>query len=155
MKNKLILLLIALCVLTGCGKEEKPQYDYTDFKQSMTDFFKEIEETNNKFSEIDASADNSTDLMREYLKNMEQSYKKLAEIEPPEQYKATESLADEAYNYIIEANKFYDQSFAENSLNEYTLEAANECLSRARLRLQYIIGILHNDIPEIPSEIPE
>lgn len=149
MKKRMFVipLVVSLMLLfSSCGTTEVE--DYSDYKNSMNNFFESVTTLNDQINALDPSdADSVSDLFM-YLEELEEQFKYFAEIEVPKEYQATESLADEAYEYMQEANEYFAQSFSDNSFNEYTLEAAMECYSRANKRMQYVISIIHGELPD-------
>lgn len=149
MKNKLLKIacvVLSLSLIAGCGGA--PAEDFSDYKSQMNNFFESVVKLDEEINALDVDkGDNIEDLFI-LLDQVEEQFKYFADIEVPKEFQVTESLADEAYEYMKEANEFYRQSFSENSFNENTLAAANECYARANKRMQYVIDIIHGKLPE-------
>lgn len=144
-KISVCLLLPVLC-LTGCGKDAK----LAAYEEKMSSFFSTITELHSNMNAIDASADAvaaQAELLA-YLDAMELEFNNLAALEVPEEFISVETLADEAAENMTQAVELYHQFFEGEEASSVTAEAAAEYYSRANIRLQYIISILHGEIPE-------
>lgn len=148
MKRKLAaLLLIAFIIssLSACGEGGE---DYSDYKEQMNNFCESITTLDEEINSLNPEDDDAVEDLFIYLNELEEQFKYFSEIEVPKNFQVTESLADEAYDYMKQANEYFEQSFSDNSFNEYTLEAAMECYARANKRVHYVIDIIHGELPE-------
>lgn len=144
MKNKFLLTLSALLLavsLTGCGEDPK----LTKFKNDIEAFCNDIATIDANMNSIDAASESAPDELLDYLDQLEQSFKVLAEISAPEEYAYIEDLADEASAYMTTAVSSYHEAFGDNSYNEYTAEYARENYERAYLRVTVILQLLHGE----------
>lgn len=144
MKNKFLLLLSVLLLsisLTGCGEDPK----LTKFKNDINSFCEDIAILDTNINNIDATNENASDELLDYLDQLDQSFKVLAEISVPEEYAYIEELSDEASTYMTTAVAAYHEAFGENSYNEYTAEYARENYERAYLRVTVILQLLHGE----------
>ncbi len=66
----------------------------------------------------------------------------------PEQFSAVESLADEADENMKEAVALFHTAYDGETYDEGSEQAALEYYNRTNIRIQYIITILHGEIPE-------
>ncbi len=149
MKKKLTVFISSILLTIGisaCGS--KPTNDYSEYINSMDNFFQGVETLNEEMNALDPDDPNAVNDLFMYLQDVEEQFRYFSEIEVPEEYQVTESLADEAYDYMKEANKYFAQSFSDNSFIEYTLEAAMECYNRANKRMKYVVDLIHGRIPE-------
>lgn len=149
MRKKLLLLtsiFVFAFSLTACSAA--PEEVDSEYKNSMENFFQGVSTLNDQINALNPDDPDSVSDLFMYLNELEEQFKYFADIDVPEEYQVTESLADEAYDYMKEANNYFSQSFSDNSFNEYTLEAAMECYSRANKRMQYVIDIIHGEMPE-------
>ena len=149
MKRFIVListLVLIIASFAGCGNEAGN--DNNDYKKKMTAFFENVQKLDEQMNALDPESETSISDLFALLEQLEEQFKNFAEIEVPEEYIVTESLADEAYDYMKEANEYFRQSFSENSYNEYTLEAAMECYARANKRMHYVIDIIHGKLPD-------
>lgn len=145
--NKLLALCaILLCGMwmTGCGEDEA----LTTYQEDMNTFFEHIAEINDGMNSIDASADDATQQLLSYLDQLQAEVAWMAELETPDQFSAVDSLADEADENMQQAVTLYHEAYGSGEYNEPIAEAAGEYYDRANLRIQYIIMILHGEIPE-------
>ena len=139
--------ITALSLLSGCG-EDVATDDYSDYKNSLNNFFDAVTTLDEEINALDPEDDDSISELFVYLDELEDQFEYFAEIEVPDAYIVTESLADEAYDYMKQANEYFKASFSDTSYNQYTYEAGLECYSRANKRVQYVISILHGELPE-------
>ena len=149
MKKKLYMftcLLLISVSLSACGKIEAP--DYSEYQNQMDNFFTGVSTLDEEINELNPTDETSITTLFEYLDELEGQFKYFSEIEVPEDFQVTESLADEAYDYMKQANEYFRQSFSGNTYNEYTWEAGMECYERANKRMQYVIDIIHGKLPE-------
>lgn len=149
MKKKLYMFTCLLFIsvsLTACGKIEAP--DYSEYQNQMDNFFTGVSTLDEEINELNPTDETSITTLFEYLDELEGQFKYFSEIEVPEDFQVTESLADEAYDYMKQANEYFRQSFSGNTYNEYTWEAGMECYERANKRMQYVIDIIHGKLPE-------
>ena len=72
----------------------------------------------------------------------------MAGLEVPNQFSAVESLADEADENMKEAVALFHAAYEGDTFDEPSEQAAREYYDRTNIRLQYIITILHGEIPE-------
>lgn len=149
MKNKIKKLcfcfLGSLLFMAGCGKDEK----LTAYEEQMSIFFTNIAELNTNMNAVDVTdeAAAQTELLG-YLDALEAEFNSLAELEVPEEFISVESLADEAAENMTQAVSLYHSLYESETFDTTIADAANEYYSRANIRLQYIISILHGEIPE-------
>ena len=147
MNNKIRAVLgAAFCIvmLAGCGKDQALEQYQTD----MTTFFEQISMYNDGMNSIDASAEDATDRILDYLDKVEEEISWMAQLEVPSQFSAVESLADEADENMKQAVALYHQAYEGDTFDEAVAQAAKEYYDRANIRIQYIITILHGEIPE-------
>ena len=147
MNNKIRAVLgAAFCIvmLAGCGKDPALEQYQTD----MTTFFEQISMYNDGMNSIDASAEDATDRILDYLDKVEEEIAWMAQLEVPSQFSAVETLADEADENMKQAVALYHQAYEGDTFDEAVAQAAKEYYDRANIRIQYIITILHGEIPE-------
>lgn len=152
MKNKLYAVICAALLITSlaaCGgntSADAPQS--SQYKNQLNNFFDSITTINNEINELNPEDSDSISELFVYLDELEEQFKYFADIDVPADYKVTESLADEAYDYMVQANDYFEMSFADGAYNEYTYAAGMECYRRANKRVQYVISIIHGQLPE-------
>ncbi|MCH5260477.1 MAG: hypothetical protein J1F18_12020 [Lachnospiraceae bacterium] len=145
--NKLLILCIGLLCglwITGCGQDEK----LTAYQEDMNTFCEHIVDIDEGMNSIDTSADDYIDQLLSYLDRLEDEVAWMAELETPDQFSAVDSLADEADENMKQAVALYHSAYEAEEYDEVTAQAARQYYERANLRIQYIIMILHGEIPE-------
>lgn len=138
------LLFICMLCLTGCGKDEALE----TYKADMETFFSNISEINDNMNSIDVSEDGYVAQILEYLDELDEEVAWMAELEVPEEFSAVESLADEASENMAQAVSYYHVAYEGEEYDANMEEAAHEYYYRANTIIQYIITILHGEIPE-------
>lgn len=136
--------LLCGLLLTACGNDEA----LTAYQEDMTTFFEHIAGYNDSMNSIDASSEDAAEQLLGYLDQLQDEIAWMAELEVPEQFSAVDSLADEADENMKQAVELYHQAYGGESYDEAVAEAAREYYDRANVRIQYIITILHGEIPE-------
>lgn len=140
------LLLGVLCIflLTGCGKDE----ELVKYQDDMETFFEHIIEFNDNMNAIDVSQPDYLSQMLGYLDSLDAEVAWMAGLEVPQQFSAVESLADEASENMTQAVSLYHMAYEGEEYNANVEQAAKEYYDRANIRIQYIIMLLHGEIPE-------
>ncbi len=142
-KMILITLLFAF-LLTACGENE----ELTAYQEDMNTFFERASEYNDKMNAIDRESDTAVIELLGYLDAFAEDIQWMAELEVPEQFSAVESLADEADENMKEAVALFHTAYDGETYDEGSEQAALEYYNRTNIRIQYIITILHGEIPE-------
>lgn len=136
--------ILCALFLTACGEDEA----LTAYQEDMTEFFEHIAAYNDGMNAIDASSEDAAAQLLNYLDQLRDEITWMAALEVPEQFSAVDSLADEADENMQQAVALYHQAYESESYDEAVAEAAREYYDRANIRIQYIITILHGEIPE-------
>lgn len=136
--------LVCGLLLTACGKDEA----LTTYQEDMNTFFEHIAEYNDGMNAIDASDEDAIDQLLSYLDQLQAEIKWMAELEVPDRFSAVDDLADEADENMQQAVSLYHQAYESEVFDEARAQAAREYYDRANIRIQYIITILHGEIPE-------
>lgn len=147
MKKLICALLSIMLVLSFSGCKGSTDEELDAYKQALTQFCSEAERIDSNINLIDPDSITCIDDLFAQLDELEALFKTLSEIKVPREFSANESLAKEAYEYMVEANEYFHQSFSETAYNEYTCDAGIECYTRANKRVQYILDIIHGEIP--------
>ena len=142
--NVLCAGIFCALALTACGRNE----ELDAYKEDMTIFFEQVAAYNEGMNSIDASTGDATGELLKYLDEFQAELTWMAELEVPEQFSAVESLADEADENMRQAVSLYHQAYEGETFDENAAQAAREYYDRANIRIQYIITILHGEIPE-------
>lgn len=138
-----ICLFLAL-IFTACGEDET----LTAYMEDMNTFFSRAAEYNEKMNAIDRDSDTALLELLGYLDALEEDIAWMAELEVPEQFSAAESLADEAAENMKQAVELFHKACEGETFDNATAQAAIEYYNRTNIRIQYIITILHREIPE-------
>ena len=144
-RYKMILTtLLFAFLLTACGENE----ELTAYQEDMNTFFERASEYNDKMNAIDRESDTAVIELLGYLDAFAEDIQWMAELEVPEQFSAVESLADEADENMKEAVALFHTAYDGETYDEGSEQAALEYYNRTNIRIQYIITILHGEIPE-------
>lgn len=142
-----VLCIVMLCGLlfTACGKNDE---ELTAYQEDMNTFFEHIAAFNDGMNSIDASSDDAINQLLSYLDQLQAEFTWMAELTVPDRFSAVESLADEADENMQQAVALYHTAYESEPFDEAVSQAAREYYDRANIRIQYIIQILHGEIPE-------
>ena len=144
-RYKMILTtLLFAFLLTACGENE----ELTAYQEDMNTFFERASEYNDKMNAIDRESDTAVIELLGYLDAFAEDIQWMAELEVPEQFSAVESLADEADENMKEAVALFHTAYDGETYDEGSEQAALEYYNRTNICIQYIITILHGEIPE-------
>lgn len=135
--------LFLIFLLTSCGEDEK----LTAYQEDMNTFFERAAQYNENMNAIDRNSDTAIIELLGYLDALAEDIEWMAELEVPEQFSAVESLADEADENMKEAMTLFHAAY-DGDYDEASAQAALEYYDRVNIRIQYIIVILHGEIPE-------
>lgn len=145
--RKLFILcggLLCAIMLTACGEDE----ELTAYQEDMNTFFEHIAVYNDGMNSIDGSSEGDTEQLLSYLDQLQAEITWMAGLEVPDRFSAVDSLADEADENMRQAVTLYHQAYGSEPFDEAVAEGAREYYDRANIRIQYIIMILHGEIPE-------
>lgn len=140
---KWIPMPLLLLLLTGCGKNTELE----SYKANMNQFFENVKIFDASINAIDPNSETAVSELLALLDSMNTSFAQMASLEVPEGFPGVDQLADEASSYMAEAVSYYHQAY-EGEFNPSLEDAARQNYERANVRLQYILSILHGDIPE-------
>ena len=140
----LCVAILCVIVLTACGQDE----ELTTYQEDMNTFFEHIAAFNDSMNAIDASSEDAADQLLSYLDQLQEEFTWMAELTVPDEFSAIDSLADEADENMRQAVSLYHRAYEAEVFDEPVAEAAREYYDRANIRIQYIISILHGEIPE-------
>lgn len=145
MRYKILCICLFLAVFfTACGEDET----LNAYMEDMSTFFSRAAEYNEKMNAIDRDSDTALLELLGYLDALEEDIAWMAELEVPEQFSAAESLADEAAENMKQAVELFHRACEGEEFDDATAQAAIEYYNRTNIRIQYIITILHGEIPE-------
>lgn len=141
-----VLLCCLLLFLTGCGSKPDPALE--NYRANMNQFFENIRVFDASINAIDPASDTAASQMLSLLDAMDTSFAQMASLEVPESFPGVSELAQEASSYMSEAVSYFHQAYEGESFDATLEDVARQNYERANLRIQYIISILHGDIPE-------
>lgn len=146
MKKYKFLGAAVICgfLLTGCGEDEA----LLAYQEDMSTFFENAAAYNDNMNAIDPNSEDAVSQLLSYLDGLQNEITWMAQLEVPEQFSAAESLADEADENMKEAVALFHQAYEGETYDEALGQAALEYYERTNVRIQYIITILHGEIPE-------
>ena len=136
--------LFLVFLLTACGEDEK----LTAYQEDMNTFFERAAQYNENMYAIDRNSDTAMVELLGYLDALAEDIEWMAKLEVPEQFSAAESLADEADENMKQAVALFHAAYDGDTYDDGSAQAALEYYNRANIRIQYIIVILHGEIPE-------
>lgn len=137
-------LLICMCFFTGCGEKE----ELTVFKENMNQFYEEVSVIESNMASIDESSEDAVSTLLIYLEQMSIQFQQLAEMEVPAEFISVEDLADDAYDYMKEAVRLYEEAYEEDYISDPLIQAAAENYASAMRRINYIAMLLQGEVPE-------
>lgn len=143
----LITVVCMSCLMmlfTGCGENE----ELNAYKVNMNQFFENVRIYDSSINSIDPESETAVAELLALLDSMEHTFSQMASLEVPEDFPGVDQLADEASEYMTEAVSCYHQAFEGETYNAALADAAKQNYDRANLRVQYILSILHGDIPD-------
>lgn len=144
MKTKpYLFLLCMLLTLTGCGKDAKIE----TYKANMNQFFENLKVFDSSINAIDPNSETATTELLSLLDSMDTSFSQMASLEVPDSFPGVADLATQASEYMSEAVSYYHQAY-DGEYDATMEDVARQNYERANLRIQYIVSILHGNIPE-------
>ena len=147
MKKSILISLLSIAVSTfslcGCGNKVTEELDV--YKASMETFFENIAYLDTQINALDGHNDSDVDQLLSYLDTLDQQMIQLADLAVPEDFANVDDLADEASQNMTMAVSYFHQAYEGESFNQNYADAAFEYYSRANLRINYIIKILHGE----------
>lgn len=146
MKKKSISLLTTVFVLLLCGCGNTDKLDV--YFDGMTTFNGNVQIITETLELIDVEKESAATQVCEQLDKLVEQFRIMSELEVPKDFASCEELADDAYNYMQEADNLYKQ-WAEdpNNADLQLVDMAKQNYDRAMTRVNYISIILQGDIP--------
>ena len=143
MKFAFPVILLILC-LTGCGKDKAVE----TYRANMSQFFENVQTINDAINALDPNAENVGDQLLPLLDSLDKSFSQMASLEVPDGFPGVADLAADASKYMTEAVSYYHQAYSGEEYDQTAADIAYQNYQFANKRLQYIVQILHGDIPE-------
>ena len=141
---RLLPFLSILFLLSGCGKN--PELD--TYKANMEQFFENMKVYDSAINSIDSNSETAVSELLSLLDSMDASFAQMASLEVPDGFPGVSELADDASMYMTEAVSCFHQAYGGESFDAYMEDIARQNYRFANVRLQYILSILHGNIPE-------
>ncbi|MBQ8596206.1 MAG: hypothetical protein IJ409_00310 [Lachnospiraceae bacterium] len=142
-KVSTVLLFVSLILLTACGTDPAIE----SYKANMNQFFENIEIYDTSINAIDPNSETATAELMTLLDSMNTTFSQMASLDVPEGFPGVEQLADEASTYMSDAVACYHQAY-DGEYDSVMEDVAFQHYQQANIRFQYIVSILHGDIPE-------
>lgn len=135
---------VGLCLLSACGEKE----ELNVFKDNMTTFYTEVSNIESEISSIDEQSEDALETLLIKMGQMSEQFELLAKLEVPEEFSSVEELAEDAFGYMEEAVRLYEEAYEEDYISDSLIQAAAENYECAMKRINYIASLLQNEIPE-------
>ena len=149
MKRKVLfglsIVMCSLCVLTGCGKKADPALEA--YKEQMTQFYDKLSYYDSSINAIDPDSETAKEELLDYLDQMNESYREMANTEIPDEFSGISDIASEAADYMQKASEFYHQAY-DNGFDPDSEELASQYYERANNRVLVMLQVLHGEVPE-------
>lgn len=145
MKKKIMLAVISMLLLTGCGENPVD----ARFNAEINEFCDNVSAIDTKINAINVEAEENsiryaTSDLLSYLDELEVEFMKFSNIDFPEEFDYLEDMADEAGSYMTEAVASYHKAY-EDGYNQSMEEYAGENYSRACKRVQAVLAMLRGE----------
>ena len=143
-KRLLFPVLLLALFLTGCGKDKAVE----NYRANMTQFFENVQTINDAINQLDPNDENVGEELLPLLDSLDKSFSQMASLEVPDGFPGVSDLATDASKYMTEAVSYYHQAYGGEEYDKTSADIAYQNYQFANKRLQYIVQILHGDIPE-------
>jgi len=143
-KKLLFPMLFLTLFLTGCGKDKAVE----NYRANMTQFFENVQTINDAINQLDPNDENVGEELLPLLDSLDKSFSQMASLEVPDGFPGVSDLATDASKYMTEAVSYYHQAYGGEEYDKTSADIAYQNYQFANKRLQYIVQILHGDIPE-------
>lgn len=137
-------LILCMAFFTGCGEKE----ELTVFKENIGKFYEEVSAIESNIASIDESNQEAVTTLLIYLEQMSLQFEQLAQMKIPQEFISIEVLADDAFDYMKEAVRLYEEAYEEDYISDSLIQAATENYTSAMKRVNYIAVLLQGEIPE-------
>ena len=143
-KRLLFPMLFLTLFLTGCGKDKAVEA----YRANMTQFFENVQTINDAINQLDPNDENIGDQLLPLLDSLDKSFSQMASLEVPDGFPGVADLATDASKYMTEAVSYYHQAYNGEEYDKTSADIAYQNYQFANKRLQYIVQILHGDVPK-------
>ena len=145
--NRIACVCTVICLstlfLTGCGSKSS---DLETYKTNMNAFFDAVSGYNDAINEIDPNSETATQDLLADLDGMNAEFQKMASYQIPDEFSSLGDLATESASYMDQAVAAYHQAY-DGTYNKDSADLAVQYYERANNRVQYMIMILHGEVP--------
>lgn len=141
---RLALFFLPVWLLTGCGEDAELE----NYKANMNQFFENVRIFDSSINAIDPQSETSVADLLALLDSMDTSFQQMASLEVPDGFPGVAELAGEASMYMSEAVSYYHMAYEGEEFDASLEDVARQNYEFANVRFQYIVSILHGDIPE-------
>lgn len=140
-----IMIFTMAFSLCGCGNTAK----LDEYYDGMQSFCSNVQIITEQLDLIDVTRESAGSQITDQLNDLSEQFRIMSELEVPKNFSACEELGDEAYNYMTETVRLYNEwVISPDSAGTETLEMAKENYIRAMQRVNYISIVLQGGIPE-------
>ncbi len=152
MKKSIISILLCIAVLlTGCANSDQTK----KFISSVETFCRDLQKYDAAINEIDVENQKACNKFLSQIDNMEKSYRDFSQLDFPKEYDYLEKLADQASDYMSEAQKSFHAALDNDTMDLNAFAVAKENYSRAYKRINIITAFLRGENPEDVTIINE
>lgn len=140
-----VISVASIFILSGCGKEDT---SINSYKENMTQFFDNMKVLDEAINSLDPSNPNTPTQLLSYLDSMQTSFHQMAALDVPKQFVGIKEISEDACKYMDEAVSCYHKAYEGDYYDANMADIAYQNYVIANGRIQYIVQILHGDIPE-------
>lgn len=138
-----VTVFFIMITVSGCGKEDA---ELKSYKESMASFYDKLSYYNSSINAIDPNSDSAKSELLGYLDEMNEEYKKMAELKIPAEFAGISDIAVEAADYMAMADEYYHYAY-DNEYDETNEQLASQYYQRANSRALIILQVLHGEDP--------
>lgn len=152
-KNKIKILTVSAILLTflctGCGRTaSKEEKELADFSKAMSTFTTTIMEMDKEINELDTSNAESSKELLSILDNLNEEFKKVADLPVPEQYQSITDVAKDANNQMSQALTYFHSAYDSETFIKQDADIAYEYYVRAMKRIRVMGYLLAGESPD-------
>ena len=140
----LMMLMTLTIPLSACGKNQEIEV----YKANMTQFFENIQTIDSAINQLDPESETVSADLLSLLDSLDKSFQQMASREVPDGFPGVAELSQDASKYMSEAVSYYHQAYDSGEYDKTSADIAYQNYEIANKRFQYIVQILHGDIPE-------
>lgn len=147
MKIKLPIINIVLIItllLSGCSSGKELQQFHDEFDR----FCNDVADIDNSINSLDASSESAPDQLLKLLDELELKFQELANMKIPSDFSYMDNLAKEASENMSMAVENFHKAYESETYDYESAALAEQYMSRAHKRIQYMISFLHGETPD-------